>query len=183
MLKRPAVLDASRTASANSAAFERFWQPYRPRIWRLVARLAGSVDLADDLTQEVGLRAFQAFGMFRGGSAGFTWLYRIAVNVVLRHREQQRAPSLPLDHADAADLPAASHMEPEAAALRGELRERVWAALDRLPEETRVTLILHSPSLRAAQIHRDRRCLERPVRNGQVAPARWDEPPARGAER
>lgn len=65
---------------ADTAAFERFWQPHRPRVWRLVARLAGSVDLADDLTQEVSLRAFQGFGTFRNGATGTTWLYRIPVN-------------------------------------------------------------------------------------------------------
>jgi len=134
--------DSAKTAALKTAAFERFWQTHRPRVWRLIARLAGSVDLADDLTQEVSLRAFQSFGTFRGGSAGFTWLYRIAVHVVLRHRERQRLPLLPLDHAEAAALPAAAHAEPEAAALRGEFREHVWAALELLPEDTRAALIL-----------------------------------------
>ena len=127
---------------ADTAAFERFWQPHRPRVWRLVARLAGRVDLADDLTQEVSLRAFQGFGTFRNGATGTTWLYRIAVNVVLRHRERLRPSFLPLDHAEAAALPAAPHAGPEASALRGELQARVWAALDRLPEDTRAALIL-----------------------------------------
>src|SRR5471030_2983129 len=71
----------------KQARFERVWQQQQRRIRQLVARLAGNVDTADDLTQEVGVRAFQAFGSFRGSSQPFTWLYRIAVNVVNSRRQ------------------------------------------------------------------------------------------------
>ncbi len=121
--------------------FEQVWQPHRPRVWRLVARLAGSPDLADDLTQEVSVRAFQAFADFRGQADAFTWLYRIAVNVVLRDREKRR-PTLPLDAPEVACLPAQTAHSPEHAALRAEMRPVVWAALDRLPDDLRATLIL-----------------------------------------
>src|SRR5437870_3936541 len=83
--------------AAQRERFEQLWQEHRPRIWRLVARLAGSMDLAEDLTQEVSLRAFQAYGEFRGEASAFTWLYRIAVNVVNRHRERRHTESVPLD--------------------------------------------------------------------------------------
>lgn len=124
---------------ADTAAFEQFWQPHRPRVWRLVARLAGNVDLADDLTQEVSLRAFQGFGTFRSGSSAYTWLYRIAVNVVLRHRERPAPDTVPWD--SAAQTPDPS-LTPQAAVLQAEIRPIVWAALERLPDEQRTTIIL-----------------------------------------
>ena len=123
----------------DTAAFERFWQPHRPRVWRLIARLAGSVDLADDLTQEVSLRAFRGFGAFRSGAAGYTWLYRIAVNVVLRHRERLAPNTVSWDGALQVADPS---QNPQAALLQSEIRLIIWAALNRLPDEQRTTIIL-----------------------------------------
>jgi RNA polymerase sigma-70 factor, ECF subfamily len=127
--------------AAERERFEQLWQEHRPRIWRLVARLAGSTDLADDLTQEVSLRAFQAFGSFRGEAGAFTWLYRIAVNVVNRHRERRRE-LLPLDAPEVAQLPADTACGPEPLALQADRRAAVWSAIERLPEEMRTTLVL-----------------------------------------
>ena len=63
MIRETAIdgLSEGRTVSQNDA-FEKMWQAHRQGVWRLVARLAGSVDAADDLTQEVFVRAFQAYG-------------------------------------------------------------------------------------------------------------------------
>ena len=144
--KLPAVGRGVPAAAAGGApqheAFERMWRQHRPRVWRLVARLAGQVDPADDLTQEVSLRAFQNFASFRGDALISTWLYRIAVNVVLRHRERERREPIRADAADLALLRAGETTDPEAVVLRGDLRPVVWAALERLPEEQRTTLIL-----------------------------------------
>ncbi len=127
--------------TAHNAEFERLWALHRPRVWRVVARLAGSVDSADDLTQEAGVRAFQSFGDFRRASSPFTWFYRIAVNVVLRDRERRR-PTVELDSPLAVEVAADAGMEPEARLLRKEVRPVVREALDRLPEDYRTTLIL-----------------------------------------
>jgi RNA polymerase sigma-70 factor (ECF subfamily) len=121
--------------------FEQLWQENRPRVWRLVARLAGSTDLADDLTQEVSLRAFQAFSSFRGEAGAFTWLYRIAVNVVNRHRERRRE-LLPMDAPEVAQLPADAACGPETMALQADRRAAVWSAIGSLPAELRTTLVL-----------------------------------------
>src|SRR5436305_1718150 len=133
--------DSSHLMAAQREQFEQLWQEHRLRIWRLVARLAGSTDLADDLTQEVSLRAFQAFGSFRGEADAFTWLYRIAVNVVNRHRERRRE-LLPLDAPEVAQLPADTACGPETMALQADRRAMVWSAIERLPEEMRTTLVL-----------------------------------------
>lgn len=123
----------------DQAAFEQFWQPHRPRVWRLVARLAGNLDLADDLTQEVSLRAFQGFGAFRREASAYTWLYQIAVHVVQRHRERRTFELVPWECAVHTPDPTPS---PHAVALQAEIRPLVWAALERLPDEQRTTLIL-----------------------------------------
>jgi RNA polymerase sigma-70 factor (ECF subfamily) len=123
------------------ATFDDVWEAHRPRVWRLMARLAGSLEQADDLTQEVAVKAFAGYESFAGKSDAFTWLYRIAVNVAQRANERKHHPTIPLDSPEAGA--AKSRVpSPEAAALAGALRSRVWAALDRLPEEYRTTLIL-----------------------------------------
>src|SRR5215475_12440446 len=94
--------------------FEAVWQRHRPRIWRLVARLAADVDVADDLTQEVCLRAFRAFGDFRGQASALTWFSRIAINVVNRHRERANPETLWLDAPDLARAAAEEAKSPEA---------------------------------------------------------------------
>ena len=137
------ALEATRIAPQpkGAAEFDRIWQQYRPSIWRLTARLAGGVDQADDLTQEVSLRAFQAFVGLRNKSQASTWLYRIAVNVVLRERERRKT-AISLEQPECANLIADTDAGPEAAALRADLRPRVLAAMERLTEEMRTTLIL-----------------------------------------
>ncbi len=127
--------------AAQRAQFERVWREHRPRLARLTARLAGDPDLADDLLQEVSLRAFAGFVGYRRESGAYTWLYRIAVNVVLRWRERRRHETIPLDASEASSL-AAPGAGPETLALQSALRPAVWAALDRLSEEQRAALIL-----------------------------------------
>ena len=71
------------------AAFERAWNCHRERVFRLVVRLSGSREAADDLTQDVALQAAQAFPKFRGQAQAFTLFYKIAVRCVLRWRAQR----------------------------------------------------------------------------------------------
>ncbi len=130
-----------RREAERQRRWERLWREYHPRIWRLTARLAGDPDLADDLTQEVALRALEGLDGFRSQSGEFTWLYRIAVNVVLGHRRRRSLETVGLDTPDAAHLPS-STPAPEASAVAAELAPVVRAALDRLPEELRTPLVL-----------------------------------------
>ena len=129
------------SADTKQAQFDRVWQMHRPRLWRLAARLAGDLDLADDLTQEASARACAAWGTFRRDADAFTWLYRITVNVALRDRERRKT-TLNLDASEAINLPAPDALSPEQTALQAETCTRVRAALDRLPDDLRATLIL-----------------------------------------
>src|SRR5262245_30646250 len=86
-------------------AFERIWTEHRPYVRRLLARLTDNQDSADDLTQEVALKAMAGFSRFRGRSRATTWLHRIAVNVALRWRETHREPAQ-LVETDAITVPS-----------------------------------------------------------------------------
>src|SRR5689334_8834352 len=98
--------------AAQRDRFEQAWQEHRPRVAHLVARLAGDPELAEDLTQEVALRAFQGYAGFRGEAGLYTWLYRIAVNVVHRDRERRRLALSSLDASEVTALPAGDVTDP-----------------------------------------------------------------------
>ena len=122
-------------------AFERLWEAERPRIWRLAARLSGNPDAADDLTQEIGIRALEAFVGFRGASAPSTWLFRIAVNAVLRWRERQaRSAKSEVGESEQVSSREAS---PEAQTVNRAETERLHRVLNELPDELRTPLLLH----------------------------------------
>ena len=69
-----------RVKQGDIRAFEMLVVKYQRRIERLIARMVRDVDLVPDIAQETFIRAYRAIGQFRGESAFYTWLYRIAVN-------------------------------------------------------------------------------------------------------
>ena len=81
--------DVALAANGDSAAFERLYRASVSRIHSLARRMAGD-DAADDLTQDVFIRAWQKLPTFRGESAFATWLHRLAVNLILTRRESLR---------------------------------------------------------------------------------------------
>ena len=81
--------DAALAADGDAEAFERLYRENSPRIYSLARRMAGE-DSAEDLTQEVFLRAWQKLSTFRRESSFSTWLHRLAVNLILTRREQMR---------------------------------------------------------------------------------------------
>jgi RNA polymerase sigma-70 factor (ECF subfamily) len=78
--------DASRAAGGDFRAFERLYRAHVGRIHALARRML-SPDDAPEATQDVFVRAWQKIGLFRGESAFGTWLYRLAVNVMLARRQ------------------------------------------------------------------------------------------------
>jgi RNA polymerase sigma-70 factor, ECF subfamily len=69
-----------RTKAGDVKAFEMLVVKYQRRIERLIGRMVRDVDLVPDIAQETFIRAYRAIPQFRGDSAFYTWLYRIAVN-------------------------------------------------------------------------------------------------------
>ena len=132
--------DVARAIAGDTAAFERLYRAHVPRILALTRRMAGA-DRADELTQDVFVRAWQKLALFRGESSLATWLHRMAGHVVseqFRTRGTARERVLP-DGDDVLTRVAAPTVS-----------ERGWhAALDldvavnRLPPGARAVFVLH----------------------------------------
>jgi RNA polymerase sigma-70 factor (ECF subfamily) len=81
----PDAGDVALATDGDTVAFERLYRTHVPRIHSLVLRMTNE-DAAADLTQDVFIRAWQKLATFQGRSTFGTWLYRVALNVVLAHR-------------------------------------------------------------------------------------------------
>ena len=131
---REAVLASQR---GEREAFDRLVERYQRDVYRLCYRYVNNHHDANDMAQEVFLKAYRAIGRFRGDSAFSTWLYRIAVNTCLNFRSSRKPPGEELSDALPDRAPGAL------AAVEGEQRARIVRdAVMRLPEKQRATLIL-----------------------------------------
>jgi RNA polymerase sigma-70 factor (ECF subfamily) len=83
------AIDAKLAATGDTRAFERVYRRHVARIHGLARRMSGD-DEAGELTQMIFVRAWQKVGSFRGESAFGTWLYRLAINVILAKRASMR---------------------------------------------------------------------------------------------
>ena len=79
--------DLAAARSGDSRAFEQLYRAHVDRVFSLCVRMAGDRTLAEELTQDCFVRAWERLSSFRGESAFGTWLYRLAVNVVLNARK------------------------------------------------------------------------------------------------
>ncbi len=77
--------DVGRAAAGDQAAFERLYRGHVGRVYSLAVRMAGPAE-AEDLTQEVFIRAWNKLGTFKGDAQFATWLHRLAVNHILSRR-------------------------------------------------------------------------------------------------
>jgi len=118
-------------------AFDRLVERYQRDVYRLCYRFVNNHEDANDLAQEAFIKAYRALDRFRGDSSFSTWLYRIAVNTCLNFRAARKpaADELPETLSDGRAR-ADESMESD------EQARRVRAAIQRLPEKQRATLIL-----------------------------------------
>jgi RNA polymerase sigma-70 factor (ECF subfamily) len=82
--------DAALASRGDRRAFERLYRTHATRVFSLCARMVGDRLHAEELTQDVFVRAWEKLAQFRGESAFGTWLHRLAVNVVLNDRQTER---------------------------------------------------------------------------------------------
>jgi RNA polymerase sigma-70 factor, ECF subfamily len=133
----------ARAQAGDVAAFEVLSGEYADRLFMLLLRLLGDRAEAEDVAQEVMLRAWRGIAGFRGRSSYFTWLYRIAVNEANRalDKRARRPPDVSLGP-DELQLPAPAAEEPSRQAEASELRMALAQALAELPPPLRTAIVL-----------------------------------------
>ena len=133
----------ARAQAGDVAAFERLSGRYADRLFMLLLRLLRDRAEAEDVAQEVMLRAWLGITRFQGRSSYFTWLYRIAVNEANRALGQRaRRPADVSIGADELQLPAPPAADPARQAENAELRQSLGRALAELPPPLRTAIVL-----------------------------------------
>ena len=135
--------DVARAAAGDRGAFERVYREHVSRVFSLCARMSGDRTRAEELTQDVFVRAWEKLTLFRGESSFSTWLHRLTVNVVLNARKtegRQRARiEEPGDDDDGIDALPGTIGSPLAPGDLLDLEE----AITKLPPGARRVFVLH----------------------------------------
>ncbi len=129
--------DAALAASGDGSAFERLYRTHVARVHSLVRRMMGT-DHADDVAQDVFVRAWTKLSTFRGEAAFGTWLHRLAVNVILARRT-----GLGTERGRYADAEHALETVPSRPGAAVELSLDFEQAIGRLPDGARQVFVLH----------------------------------------
>jgi RNA polymerase sigma-70 factor, ECF subfamily len=128
--------DVAMAAAGDQRAFERIYRLHVARIHSLARRMAGSEGDADELTQDVFVRAWERLGTYRGEAAFGTWLHRLAVNVVLNWRRSEAGERQRIgEGVDAELVEGRRSTGAEGLDLEG--------AIERLPRGARQVFVLH----------------------------------------
>lgn len=146
------ALLVERAKRGDKRAFEMLVVKYQRRIERLVGRMVRDADLVLDIAQESFIRAYRALPQFRGDSAFYTWLYRIAVNTAKKALAEMRRDPLvtesSLAPADGGEETSRLGSEltdgatPEAVLASKEIAAAVNAAVEELSEDLRQAIVL-----------------------------------------
>jgi RNA polymerase sigma factor (sigma-70 family) len=126
-----------RAQRGDVGAFEELYRGSAGRIYALCLRMTGNREDAEELTQETFIRAWQKIAAFRGDSAFSSWLFRIAVNVVLGERRQGRRRPTSDEPVD--ELPLHSHEGEARTTLAIDLEKAIAA----LPQGARMAFVMH----------------------------------------
>lgn len=139
---RPLDADAAMAAGGDRQAFERLYRRHVNRVYSLCARMVADRARAEELTQDVFVRAWEKLRLFRGESSFATWLHRLAVNVVLNERKTETRRRTRFE-----DAPEEGGMDAYAGVVGmvlapGELLD-LERAITRLPPGARRVFVLH----------------------------------------
>lgn len=146
------ALLVERAKSGDKRAFEMLVVKYQRRVERLIGRMVRDSDRVQDIAQESFIRAYRALPKFRGDSAFYTWLYRIAVNTTKKALVELKRDIVisesSLGTADDGDETSRVENElsdgetPEAVLASKEIAAAVNAAIDALSEDLRQAIVL-----------------------------------------
>jgi RNA polymerase sigma-70 factor (ECF subfamily) len=138
-----------RVQRGDKGAFDALVLKYQHKLVKLVMRYVRNPAEAEDIAQEAFIKAYRALPQFRGDSAFYTWLYRIAINtaknaVVSRDRSPIEYNIDRHDNDESYDMQGRmkDSETPEGLVLTDEIRTTVNAAIDALPEDLRTAIVL-----------------------------------------
>lgn len=137
-----------RVQQGDKRAFDLLVGKYQHKIMSVISRYIRNHDEVQDVAQDTFVRAWRALPRFRGDSAFFTWLYRIAINTAKNHlvARSRRPPGTDIDIEDAQLLESADGLRdadtPLGHLLTAEIEDTVHKALALLPEEMRRAIML-----------------------------------------
>ncbi|WFB35143.1 sigma-70 family RNA polymerase sigma factor [Kiritimatiellota bacterium B12222] len=132
------------------AAFDYLMAKYQSRIYALLYNMTSNKEDAEDLLQDVFLKAYKALPKFKGNSSFYTWIYRIGVNTAINYvKKRKRRRGLSLDdidmgiERDPALVQLSSQESPDRSLGLKELQKKLNAALQTLSEKHRMVVVLH----------------------------------------
>jgi RNA polymerase sigma-70 factor, ECF subfamily len=137
-----------RVQGGDNRAFDLLVLKYQHRILGLVNRYVQDADEVQDVAQEAFIKAYRALPNFRGDSAFYTWLYRIAINTAKNHlvSRSRRPPGADVEVEDAEQFESGGALRelenPETVLFGEELRAVVERAIEDLPEDLRTAVTL-----------------------------------------
>jgi RNA polymerase sigma-70 factor (ECF subfamily) len=137
-----------RVKRGDKKAFDLLVLKYQHKIVKLVSRYIYDQDEVLDVAQDAFIKAYRALPRFRGDSAFYTWLYRIAINTAKNYLVSQgrRPPESDIDAEEAEQYEVGANLRdigsPEHVALKDEIEDVVYKAIDNLPEDLRTAITL-----------------------------------------
>jgi RNA polymerase sigma-70 factor, ECF subfamily len=137
-----------RVQKGDKSAFDLLVLKYQHRVLKLVSRFVSDAAEAQDVAQDAFLKAYRALPSFRGESAFYTWLYRIAINTAKNTlvANKRRPIDFNLDLQDPEQYDRQAKLKevdtPEGVLLTEEIREVVERAMEQLPEDLRTAIVL-----------------------------------------
>jgi len=137
-----------RVQRGDKQAFDILVRKYQHKLVKLILRYVHDPDEVLDVAQEAFLKAYRALPGFRGDSAFYTWLYRIAINTAKNHLISQgrRPPDDDVNIEDAEQLEVDTGLKdyatPEHLLAKDQIEATVYEAIDQLPDDLRIAITL-----------------------------------------
>ncbi len=137
-----------RVQRGDKAAFDLLVLKYQNKVMNVISRYIRDHSEVQDVAQEAFIKAYRALPRFRGDSAFYTWMYRIAINTAKNYlvARGRRMPSVDIDASEAEQYEGATGLKeqatPERMLLRDEVESTIYSAIENLPEDLRTAITL-----------------------------------------
>ncbi|HEY5604379.1 MAG TPA: RNA polymerase sigma factor RpoE [Gammaproteobacteria bacterium] len=137
-----------RIQRGDKSAFDILVRKYQHKVVKLISRYVKDQQEVYDVAQEAFIKAYRALPKFRGDSAFYTWMYRIAINTAKNYLVAQgrRLPNVDIEAQDAEQFEGESALKeyatPESMLRRDEIQETVFRTIENLPEDLRIAITL-----------------------------------------